>query len=81
MEPKKPPLPTGPSSIFPPFRQIHSFSPPEHAPIAPAAAPNKTWEGFIGAAGLTIAFGFLFPLCLPTADPLITDNPLPTDES
>lgn len=27
-------------------------------------SPNKTWEGFIGAAGLTIAFGFLFPLCL-----------------
>jgi phosphatidate cytidylyltransferase len=27
-------------------------------------SPNKTWEGFIGAAVLTTAFGFLFPVFL-----------------
>lgn len=29
-----------------------------------ALSPNKTWEGFLGAAVLTTAFGFLFPVFL-----------------
>lgn len=29
-----------------------------------ALSPNKTWEGFIGAAVLTTAFGFFFPVFL-----------------
>lgn len=48
-------------------------------------SPNKTWEGFMGAAVLTIIFGFFFPLLLarytwftcPVHDLYITELPPP----
>lgn len=48
-----------------------------------ALSPNKTWEGFLGAAVLTVIFSFFFPALLSRWDwftcpqPLITTNPFP----
>lgn len=48
-----------------------------------ALSPNKTWEGFLGAAVLTVIFSFFFPALLSQWDwftcpqPFITTNPFP----